>query len=326
MKKVNLIVAFILIFYSSFAGSIQAIQNNGNWTSNSSWDLNRNPANNDTIIIPAGITIIITSNLNFSTNTMRILVYGTLKFSGGGAKLALDVLSSVVVEPGGTLTNTGNPSQKLTIGSNVVFNGTDAPIIGPEYANNTTGTGFLPFVVTLPVKFISFTLSYSSGVVLVQWSTAEEVNALKYEVQRSVNGLNWITAGTVSASGNSTSTLNYTFNDHYTISNKVYYRIKEIDFSGQYTYTAIKQLKNDASSNIDIKIYSPSQSIAVVEFPSQLNEEVSIRIISFSGQVISEKVINRPIGQYLMNISTTGAYIIQVSNQSNLNISKKLML
>src|SRR5689334_18645591 len=103
MKKVKLIVAFILIFYSSFAGSIQAIQNNGDWTSNSSWDQNRNPTNGDTIIIPSGITIVISTNLNFPANTMRIIVYGTLKFSGGGAKLTISNLSSVVVEPGGLL-------------------------------------------------------------------------------------------------------------------------------------------------------------------------------------------------------------------------------
>ena len=325
MKKVNLLVAFILIFYSSFAGSIQAIQNNGNWTSNSSWDLNRNPANNDTIIIPAGITIVITSNLNFSTNTMRILVYGTLKFSGGGAKLAMDALSSVVVEPGGILTSTGSPSQTLTIGSNTVYNGTDLPIVGPQFANNTTGNGFVPFVV-LPVKFLSFSLSYNSSIVLVQWSTSEEVNALKYEVERSIDGINWITAGIVSAAGNSITTHNYTYYDHYTISKKVYYRIKEIDLSGQFNYTAIKELNSSVNGDNNIKIYSPSQSTAVIEFASQMNDQVSIRIISFNGQIISEKVVDRPIGQYMMNISKTGVYIIQVSNQSNLNITKKLML
>ena len=325
MKKVNLIVAFILIFYSSFAGSIQAIQNNGNWTSNSSWDLNRNPANNDTIIIPAGITIVITTNLNFSTNTMRILVYGTLKFSGGGAKLAIDAFSSVVVEPGGILTSTGSPSQTLTIGSNTVYNGTDAPIVGPQFANNTTGNGFVPFVV-LPVKFLSFSLSYNSSIVLVQWSTAEEVNALKYQVERSIDGTNWNLVGSVSAIGNSTTTHNYTYSDHYSISKKVYYRIKEIDLSGQFNYTAIKELNSDINGDNNIKIYSPAQSTAVIEFASQFNDQVSIRIISFNGQVISEKVINHPMGQYLFNLTKTGPYIIQVSNQSNLNITKKLML
>jgi len=85
-------------------------------------------------------------------------------------------------------------------------------------------------------------------------------------------------------------------------------------------------LKNDANGNIDIKIYSPSQSIAVIEFLSQVNDNVSIRIISFSGQIISEKVVNHPVGQYMMNVSKTGVYIIQVNNQSNLNITKKLML
>ena len=325
MKKVNLIVAFILIFYSSFAGSIQAIQNNGNWNSNSSWDLNRIPTNGDTITIPAGFTLIINSNLNLPANTMRILVYGTLSFVGGGAKLTMSSLSSVVIEPGGTLISTGSASQTISVGAQIVYNGTDGAIVGPQFANNTTGNSFVPFVV-LPVKFLSFTLSYNSSLVMVQWSTSEEVNALKYEVERSTDGINWITAGSVTATGNSTSTHNYTYNDHFTFPKKVYYRIKEIDLSGKFSYTTIKELKNDANDNVDIRIYSPAQSTALIEFASQINDQVSIRIISFSGQIISEKVVNRPIGQYMMNISKTGVYIIQVTNQSNLNITKKLML
>jgi G8 domain. len=325
MKKVNLIVTFILIFYSSFAGSIQAIQNNGGWTSNSSWDLNRNPTDGDTITIPAGITIIISSNLNFPANTMRIIVYGTLKFSGGGAKLDISSLSSIVVEPGGLLTSTGSPSQTINIGSQVVFTGIDLPVVGPQMANNTTGNGFVPFVI-LPVKFLSFSISYASSVVLVQWSTAEEVNALRYDIERSMDGVNWIIAGTVSAAGNSTSTRYYNYSDHYSITKKVYYRIKEIDLSGQYSYTAIKELQNDTNGNYDIKIYSSAQSMAVIEFSTQINDQVTIRIISFSGQIVFEKNVSRPMGQYQMNISKTGPYIIQVSNQSNLNITKKLML
>src|SRR4051812_1180558 len=214
MKKVKLTVVFILIFYSSFAGSIQGIQNNAQWTSNSTWDLNRNPADGDTIIIPAGITVLINSNINLSTSTMRVIIYGTLMFTGGGSKLAINSISEIIVEAGGVVTSTGSASQTLKIGSNTVFDGTDVPVVGPQFANNTTGNGFTPFI-SLPVKFLGFSLSLNSHDVLVQWTTAEEINAFQYQVERSTDGNVWTVAGIVSATGNTFTTHNYLFNDHF---------------------------------------------------------------------------------------------------------------
>ncbi|HEU0063447.1 MAG TPA: G8 domain-containing protein [Flavisolibacter sp.] len=325
MKKVKLTVVFILIFYSSFAGSIQATQNNGQWTSNSTWDLNRNPANGDTIIIPAGITVLINSNINLSTSTMRVIIYGTLKFTGGGSKLAINSLSEIIVEAGGVVTSTGSPSQTLKIGSNTVFTGTDAPVVGPQFANNTTGNGFDPFI-SLPVKFIGFSLSLSSHNVLVQWTTAEEVNAYQYQVERSTDGNVWTIAGIVSATGNTSTSHNYSFTDHLYVVSKEYYRIKEIDLTGQFSYTTIKEIFGQSSSLNAVKIYSTSSGTAIVEFPQQFNDKVYISIISFNGQIVYQQLTERPVGQYILSTGKTGSYIIQVTNKSNLNVTQKVML
>jgi hypothetical protein len=325
MKKVKLTVVFILIFYSSFAGSMQAIQNNGQWISNSTWDLNRSPADGDTLIIPAGVIVLINSNINLSTSALRVLIYGTLKFTGGGSKLAINSISEIVVEAGGVLTNTGSPSQVLTLGSNTIFQGTDAPVIGPQFANNTTGNGFDPFI-SLPVKFIGFSISLSSHDVLVQWSTAEELNAYKYQVERSADGNLWTIAGIVSATGSTSTTHNYSFTDHFYVVSKEYYRIKEIDINGQYSYTSIKEIFGQSSSLNAVKIYAASSGTAIVEFPQQISDKVYISVISFSGQIVYQQLADRPVGQYVFPTGKTGSYIIQVTNKTNLNVTQKVML
>src|SRR2546423_3221275 len=169
MKKQILTLAFSLIYYISPASSIQAILNNGSWTSNSTWSLNRTPVNGDTITIPVGVTVTINNNINMGSSTLYINVYGTLRFVGGGGKLTISGSSSVIVDAGGVINSTGSPSQTLQIGSNTVYQGNQVPVLGPEYANSTTGNGFLPFTA-LPVKFISFALTRQDNSILVQWS------------------------------------------------------------------------------------------------------------------------------------------------------------
>src|SRR6059058_5978449 len=107
-------VSFFALTCSFASPNINAIINNGSWTSNGTWNLNRNPNNGDTVTIPAGITVQINSNINTPGNGLYIIVYGTLKFNGGGSKLNISSLSWVVVEVGGMITSTSSPSQTLS--------------------------------------------------------------------------------------------------------------------------------------------------------------------------------------------------------------------
>ena len=58
--------------------------------------------------------------------------------------------------------------------------------------------------------------------------------------------------------------------------------------SGSFSFTAIKQIQNNSTAE-NIKIYSSAQGVAVIEFPAVINEQITVRVISFSGQIITEK-------------------------------------
>src|SRR3954466_11695905 len=106
MKNLYLAAICALIFTTSFAQKITAVSN-GNWTSSSTWDLHRQPANGDTVIIPSGKMVTVSSNAN-SNNFLYIKIFGELHLAGG--ELSLDISSSVFVFAGGKITSTGSPS------------------------------------------------------------------------------------------------------------------------------------------------------------------------------------------------------------------------
>ena len=90
----------------------------------------------------------------------------------------------------------------------------------------------------LPVLFLDFTAKCQDGTVALKWSTAQEINASYFEVQASRNGSDWISIGTVPATGNSQVTHHYQFTDA-AISGK-FYRIREVDADGQSQLTVVQ--------------------------------------------------------------------------------------
>jgi hypothetical protein len=95
MKKLYTAVLLTLIINSVFANPVITAIGNSNWKNNSTWSLNRVPANGDTVVIPAGKTVIIDNIQDLSTGFLYVKIYGTLKLSGG--KLWVDANSSITI-------------------------------------------------------------------------------------------------------------------------------------------------------------------------------------------------------------------------------------
>jgi hypothetical protein len=287
------------------------------------------PANGDTVVIPAGKTVVIDNVQNLSNSFLYVKILGILKLSGG--KLWVDVNSSIIIYSGGALIGTGNSSETLRIdGVNKFWGHNDVTILGPAYANKTTGVspnGFTLGSSTLPVKFIGFSVSLQNHNGMIQWATAEEINSSYFEVQRSNNGTDWSTIANITASGNTTLTHSYSYTDKNIISNLVYYRIKQVDIDGKFIITPVRILKNE-NGNAVVSIAGASSNSIYVQFSEQIKNTVTVRLTSMSGQIVSQEILNEPIGQVLVPVQnrTKGIYIVSVTDGQNIKFSKQLLL
>jgi G8 domain-containing protein len=324
MKTLYSITFFLFITSISFANPKIKVISNGNWNNNSSWDLNRMPVNGDTVIIPAGRTITIIDNQNLGASFMYIKVYGTLKLSGG--KLTLNSSSVILVYGGGKITSSGSPSEKIKIGNDEKYRGTDADVNGPQMADQNSGSGFVGFN-PLPVKFIAFNVSKQNNNVIVEWITAEEVNSSYYEIQRSLNGNEWTAIGTLNAALNSNSTKTYSYTDKNISAKTVYYRIRQVDVDGKFVITPVRSVKMQGSA-AEIKITAAADNSVYVHFSEELKNNVTISITSFAGHSISKQTLNHPVGQVQVQAHTTlhGAYIVTVNDGNGLSVSKQILL
>ena len=301
----------------------------GAWTLASNWDLKRVPTDGDTILIGAGKSVDLVGNKSFNTITLQ--VYGTLTITH---RQTLDVTSAVYVYSGGLINNSGSNSQ-IKIGNQIKLDKNNT-VSGAKYASSSTGVspnGFADLspssserTSTLPVKFINFAVVKKGEAMVINWATAEEVNANYYLVERSDNAKDWKGIAMVMAFGNSTEVNNYSFTDKANTAT-VYYRIKQVDNNGKFTYTGVRIFKNE-SNNTNFTVATTTTNKIYVSFSEELNTELAVTIYTINGQMISSQNITASTSQILINkpIVKKGIYLVSVTNTQGVNITKQILL
>lgn len=143
---------------------------------------------------------------------------------------------------------------------------------------------------TLPVSLISFKTNRINGTVQLQWSTATELNNRGFEIQRSQDGLSFRKIGFVEGAGNSQLIQNYSFADKHPVGNRMYYRLKQIDYDEQATYTKTVAVKLDAIPLIGF-YPNPVDTKATLYWNTEMTDKATITITDSKGQVIFTKQI-----------------------------------
>lgn len=151
----------------------------------------------------------------------------------------------------------------------------------------TVSTQFTAGVLcaTLPVELISFSASIINYKdVKLKWETASEKNNDVFTVQRSPDGLIWEKLADIDGAGNSATTLNYATIDPNPYFGSSYYRLKQTDFNGGYSYSNIETVNIDKPS--DFRIY-PNPVINQVTVIGNQFEMEAVKIINALGQDVT---------------------------------------
>lgn len=99
-------------------------------------------------------------------------------------------------------------------------------------------------LLPLPVRLRDFTVAKNSqGGVNLKWTTDMEQHTSHFSIERSVDGKNFLSIGTVRSAGNSNSLRNYVFVDDALLTQELYYRLKMVDLDGRYEYSPTKKIR-----------------------------------------------------------------------------------
>lgn len=194
-----------------------------------------------------------------------------------------------------------------------------------SYISDTTGT--------IPVELISFSAYVKNNIVTLEWSTATELNNYGFEIERRSDEISWGTIGFKEGMGNTTELQHYTYSDRLidAESSRLYYRLKQLDFNGNYKY-----------SNIVEVLIAPSVFALSQNYPNPFNPTttinyqlpdaglVALRVYNSLGEVVAILVNEeKSAGKYEVNFDAASLpsgvyfYTIQAGAYSD---SKKMLL
>ncbi len=189
--------------------------------------------------------------------------------------------------------------------------------------DNSLDAGFVMAPVVLPVKMISFNATLgSNNKVDLTWVTANEENLHHFNVERSVDGINFETVGLVFAKAQAGGSANYTFSenaDGFANNSIVYYRLRSIDNDSktQLSNTRIIRLSKENTNEIKIATYpNPVVSELRISIPTTWQNKIVVyNLVNMNGQIVRQ--ITKAKGNQTETINLAGVqkgiYLLQVS-------------
>ena len=184
----------------------------------------------------------------------------------------------------------------------------------------------------LPVSLIRFNADKVDNTVLLSWETAEEINNKGFELWYSTDAIQWDAIGFVPGSGNTSENLSYTFIHDDPSAGDNYYRLRQIDFDGQFADSEVRIVHfDDSLEALKTNFYpNPAFEVTNIDLPRS-HQAGQLTIVDFNGRLVLESDIledqprlqfdvrNWPAGSYLAFIRFDGE---QTYRQHKFIISK----
>jgi fibronectin-binding autotransporter adhesin len=186
----------------------------------------------------------------------------------------------------------------------------------------------------LPVELISFTaVPVNNKEVALEWKTATEINNNYFLVEKSLNAVDYEVVTSVASkaiNGNSSIILNYDAIDSSPYAGISYYRLKQIDFNGDYKYSDVVAVNLNENAELVFDVHpNPTDGNSFnISFATEYDKDYFIEVYDLQGkQLLLQKVIADKAGVSTFEIIPTnqfssGMYFVKLNSNGKSNYKK----
>ncbi len=272
-------------------------------------------------------TLTITGDMSLGSSTLVAEINGTTASSqydvlnitatgtivNGSSKLSLVFGYTAAVNDAFDIITTGTLSGTFAM-SDISFSGGDVLGVSVTYP----GGGVVRVTVTsiLPVELVKFEAVNKHEDVLLLWQTASETNNEGFEIQRSTDGSTWSNIAFINGHGATHSTQSYTFTDERPLSGINYYRLKQMDFDGQFEYSHIVSVEMRKGSQSISLFPNPSKGSVTFSLDTDYSGEATLKVFDLMGRAVKTSNLLLEGGPFTTDLDLSnlvaGMYLIEV--------------
>jgi len=207
---------------------------------------------------------------------------------------------------------------------------------GYGYDGSTTGVLNDLWKITnlfgvLPVHLLQFSGSINNAAVQLQWESEQETSFSHFNIQRSLDGINFTTIGKINANGNNNrNNYNYTDNEikNQQVS-KAFYRLQLMDKNGSNTYSKVLTFNFNKAITGITTFPNPAIQSLNISFTNSKAGAISISINDMRGVVVKKQTENISSGIASLNIDinnlASGTYIAVLTNAEGVLVQQKFI-
>ncbi|MEO7924213.1 MAG: T9SS type A sorting domain-containing protein [Chitinophagaceae bacterium] len=191
-----------------------------------------------------------------------------------------------------------------------------------------------PAASPVPVLLLRFSGYKEGNHNQLRWSTATENNNRGFEIQRSVDGINYTVIGFVNslaAAGNSNDQLDYTYTDNDPAGNKQYYRLRQLDLDNRDKLSKILLIKGEklALPGIEGLFPNPAKSTVNLVIVNGEKEKLTIKITDINGRTVLQQEVEVETGCNTIPVDIIrldrGTYLVQLFHSNGYASAARLI-
>jgi trimeric autotransporter adhesin len=253
----------------------------------------------------------ITPTTNAATTTYTVTLYMTTAELAGQSATGMKIYKSSAANIASA--NVGNTITAPT----VVTTSAD----GSWTSFTATFTGFSIFFIgstniVLPISSLNINGNLNAQKqAIINWQVQEN-NIANYHVEKSTDGIIFNKVATFASKGNGTN--NYSFIDVQALNNAVYYRVKQVDLNGVYSYSSIIKLSNYQIGSLSI-YPNPVKDMVIISGATIGGKAI---LTDISGKILQQITITQSTFSMDLSKYNSGVYILKTDN----GITHKIVL
>ncbi len=201
---------------------------------------------------------------------------------------------------------------------------------------NTSGTFYVDNIyfyrsgASLPVNLADFIVTRRGNTSMLNWKTLSEVNSKGFSIERSINGTNWAELTFVNSKPNGNITQLYSTVDQAPTKSSNYYRLKQVDRDGKFTYSKVASLRFADTKLSAFSFYpNPAKNNLNIQLQAIVSGSASLQLVNIEGKMIRNVVLSSANSDSNINIDisnlTRGVYYLKLKDGPVLQTSKVMI-